>query len=211
MPFYYPKVTIKGVAGGQNIINILYFGDDAGDYFLTYPSAEIVDIGTTLDEALTEDWLGALPDEYSLVEYAISTVDERGVTNSPNDVIFPVNQAGVQGGTQAGVMLCAIVPFQTNVAPNGALNLKRSYIAYGPVNDTFVDDDQSLTASFAALMAPILITLGSTLVGSVGEYVPVRIGRTVNPAPTRVGVVSAISLRPYASVRRSRMKSPRGT
>lgn len=211
MPFYYPKVAIKGVASGQNIVNLLYFGDDAGDSFLSYPAAQIADIGDALNESLTEDWLGALPDEYTLTEYAISTVDDRGVTNSPYDVIIPVNESGIQGGTQAGAMLCAIVPFQTDVAPNAALNMKRSYIAFGPVNDTFVDDDQSLTAAFAALLAPILITLGSTLVGAVGEYVPVRVGRTVSPAPVRVGKVSAISLRPYASVRRSRMKNPRGT
>lgn len=208
---YFPKIAIKGVASGQNIVNLLYYGDDTGQGFLTYPAAEIADIADAINETLTEDWVAALPDEYTLVEYAISTVTERGTTNSPYDVIVPVNEPGIQGGTQAGAMLCAIVPFQTDVAPDGNLNMKRSYIAFGPVNDTFVDDDQSLTSAFAALMAPILIDIGTTLNGAVGEYRPVRIGRTVNPAPVRVGLVSAISLRPYASVRRSRMKTPRGT
>jgi hypothetical protein len=155
--------------------------------------------------------VGALPDEYTLVDFAISTVDERGVTNSPYDVIEPVNALGIQGGAGVGAMLCAIIPFQTQIAPGATMNMKRSYLAFGPLPETFVSDTQAIEAAAAALIADILLVIGAPLVGSVGTYWPMRIGRTVAPDPIHLGMVNAISLRPYASVRKSRMKNPRGT
>lgn len=208
---YIVKVVINGSAFGQNINNILYYAQADGQSFPAYPSAEIADLADTLSADLVVDWCAALPDEYTLHNFALSTVDERGVTNSPYDVIETVEALGVQGGAGVGAMLCAIIPFQTLATASADLNLKRSYLAFGPLPETFVDDDQSITAAAATLIADILLILGTNRSGSVSDYAPVRVGRTVAPAPTRVGIVNGISLRPYASIRKSRMVNPRGT
>jgi len=211
MPDTYYKLAVKGVASGQNVVNILYYGDSGGDPFTSYDEGRALDLADAWGEVVIADWLTALPESYTLVELEVTGVNPNGVTTSPYAVIDPVNSPGLEGSVTSGAMICAIVAFQTSLGFSASINVKRSYIAFGPVTEAFVNADQSLTGAFATLMAPILISLASPIGGSLDDYVPVRIGRTVSPNPIHVGKVNGITLRPYASTRKSRKRTPRGT
>lgn len=210
MGVYY-KVALRGVCQGQNVVNILYYGDSGADGFAAWDANIAADIGDTASESLVVDYVSMLPTSYTLTDIAVSGINERGTVVSGYDVIEPVGALGIQGGGIMGAVSCAIVPFQTSVAGGAALNLKRSYIAYGPLTDILINDDQSVTAALAAGIADLLILLATPLAGGLDDYMPVRVGRTVSPAPIRVGKVVGISLRPYASFRTSRKKRPTGT
>lgn len=205
------KVAIRGSCIGQNIVNVLYYGQNDGSSFSSYPTGEVADLGDALSESLVVPYVACLPEEYTLTDFLITTVDEHGVTNSPVDFIEPVGALGIQGGALVGAMLCAVLPFTTLPAPGASTNLKRSYLAFGPLPETFLDDDQGISDAAAALIADVLLVLGAPVSGGISDYRPVRIGRTAPSAPTRVGRVTGISLREFGSVRRSRMKNPRGT
>lgn len=210
MSVYY-KLAFIGQSASQAIVNLLYFGNEAGEGFAAYDENTAEDILAAAGETFVEDYLAALPDHYTLNLLRVSSVSERGVTNSPYDIDLIVNEAGIQGGGTSGAFVTAILPFTTTVAPDAARNLKRSYLAYGPVAEDFVNDDQSLTAGFLALISPLMLALRGELVGSLNVYLPVRIARTVAPAPVGVGIVRSIAMAPYASTRKSRKKTPRGT
>lgn len=210
MAVYY-KLTFEGQAEGQSIVNIMYYGADDGSAFLDYSEPIAQDLLDTAGETFVTDYVASLPLAYTLNQLRVSSVDERGVANSPYDLLEIVNEPGIQGGALSGAYNVAILPFTTNVAPDAGRNLKRSYLAYGPIVETFIDPDQSLTAAFLGLVSPLMLALRSNLVGGIQEYAPVRIGRTVAPQPVAVGVVRSIAMAPYASVRKSRKKTPRGT
>jgi hypothetical protein len=210
MSFFY-KVALEGTHTTQNIVNILYYGDSVGEGFGSYSEDLAQDLADSLAETLVEDYCAALPTEYTLNVIRVTSVDERGVTNSPYDVTVLPAESGIQGGATQGAMLCAILPFTTTVSGSAARNLKRSYLAYGPVPGVFIGENQILDPTYLGLISPMMLALQAPIAGGIEEFAPVRIARTVAPAPVGVGVVRSISMAQCASTRASRKRSPRGT
>lgn len=205
------KLSFEGTCQGQNITNLLYYAQDDGSVFGAYYEPTALDILDAAAETFVENYLAALPLSYTLNLLRVTSIDERGVVNSPYDLIQTIGEAGVQGGGITGAFNCAILPITTAPSPDGQRNLKRSYLAYGPITEVFTNDDQTLTAGALTAIAPFSIDVGQLLVGAITAYAPVRVGRTQDPAPIAIGVVRSVSIAAYSSVRKSRKKTPRGT
>jgi len=153
-----------------------------------------------------------LPSAYTLTSLDASFVNERGVTD-PTTYTVSVGQSvpGDQAGDAAGPAQVAVLAMLTGVADGADLPMKRSYIAYGPLVATWVLPNGKLSPTgLSALLAPqnVLIT---PLFGGLDDYYPVRIGRTVSPAPVRVGLVLDSFTRPFIGKRSSRAFRPTGT
>lgn len=210
MPTFY-KLNFEGSCQGQNIVNILYYGQDDGSGFLEYDEDVAQDILDSAGETFAEDFCAALPTSYTLDRLRVTSVNERGVSNSPYDLTSLIAEPGIQGGALSGVFNVAILPFTTSKAIDADRNLKRSYLAYGPVAEPFIDAAQALDPTFLGLISPFLLAVVAPLGGGIQEYRSVRVARTTAPNPIGVGVVRSMSMDAYSSTRKSRKKSPRGT
>lgn len=208
MPTYY-KLNFEGTFNDHNIINSLYFAQDDGAGFAAYDDDIALDILGAAGETFVEDYTAPLPTGYRLVLLRVSSVTERGAPNSPYDQIALVDEPGIQSNETVGAMQCAILSFTTRTAVDAARNMKRSYLAYGPVRNAYINADQTLTAAFLAIVSPLMLAIEAPLVGTLGEYLPVRVARTVAPAPIGVGTVRSIGLDPRSSTRKSRKTKPR--
>lgn len=209
----YIKAVLRGTAQGQNIRNILYYCGDDGAPFNEVNGAFLEQFGVEWAEAYANDWVNGLPSLYTLSDIEVGLVDVHGVAVDLSTQVVPINEAGLQSSDTDGVFVTAICPIRT-VAPVDlfdSLRLKRSYVAYGPLSSTFVLPDGSLTAAAATALAPgIAVLQGAVAVGFI-VAVPCRIGRTEASETPHFGLVSTVSLQPFASTRKSRKRRPDGT
>lgn len=209
MPVFY-KAVFSGSYQGQAIVNVLYYGSDGGVGFSAWSPTEAAQLGSELELLVVPEYLPSLPSTYTLAEIVVSAVDERGVTVSDYEVSVPINEPGGSAVNSEGQAQVAIIAFQTTKAPEGDRNVKRSYLAYGPLHDSSQASDGALESAYAAGLADLLIILFTNLSSLTGDFVPMRVGRTVAPNPVALGKVSGITLRPYASFRKSRKRRPTG-
>lgn len=209
MPFY--KVVIRGTADGQDIQNILYYSTITPDT-LTFDSDAAVELGGDVGNAWQTSIMPRLPNNYVLHGTTVSLIDENGDVIGPFSVEVPDIATGSGIDPTATPGLVTIGAFQTVPVAQYPThpNPKRSYLAIGPLTETSVGDRGEIVpaGTFDAAFIPFL-TQGH-LVGPT-NYVPYRIGRTTPTSVSGVGEVVGAVMRPYASFRRSRLYSPRGT
>lgn len=211
MPDTYYKVLLAGYADGQNVGNILYYGNDVGDPFTEWDPAYAADLGDALVESLDGVYTDPLPTTYTLNTVRVTGIDSHGVTISDTYVDVPAGISGDQAVATDTPGICAIIRFTCYKTPDAGRVPKRSYIAYGPLHSTWVANNGELSSDFKAAVAPLQTLLGSNIVGGLTEYRPVRIGRTAPDEPTAIGNVVAVPLAPFARVRKSRMFTASGT
>lgn len=204
------RAALQGTYQGQSIVNVLFYGDDAGDGFSVWDPAVAADVGESMVTTLVPAYLEELPTTYTLNTISVTGVNERCVTVSDYEVETTVEDPGVTVGSTEGQAQVAIIAFQTTKHSVAGRNVKRSYIAYGPLHDSAQSSDGAVEAGFATNIAPLITWLGSNLAGALNDYRPVRIGRTADPAPIALGKVTGVTLRPFASFRKSRKRRPSG-
>lgn len=207
-PGYY-RLAIEGEYQAQAITNVLFYGSIGGAPFSSWTSAMALDLIDVWGETFLPEYVNPLPTAYNLNNLSVSYVDARGVTDPTT---FQVNVGQNVPGTQAvstdTQALVAVIAFNTDVAVGATLPMKRSYIAYGPLQNAYVGDNAKIQPTGLTAINPIADLLNELMVGSVGSFYPVRVGRTVAPAPIRVGRVLSAFVRPTASFRRSRLPKP---
>lgn len=210
MPDTYYKSVLAGTYQGQTIVNILFFADTAGLPFAEWSPVVAGQLNDAIEAVIVPEYVLQLPSTYSLSTITTTGVDARGVTVSDYEVELTVGVSGGSATNSEGQAQVAIIAIQTTKAPGAGRNVKRSYLAYGPLHDSSQSSDGTIDGTYAVGMVGLLEGLRDPL-GSAGpDFQPIRIGRTVDPNPTAIGVVNQVTLRPYASFRKSRKVRPTG-
>lgn len=204
------KCVLAGTYQGQAINNILYYGNDNAEGYDEWDPLRAQSIGDALAALIVDDYVENLPTTYTLNEIVVSGIDERGNTVSDYEIPITVAEPGLEATNTEGQAQVAIIAFQTVRAPTAERNVKRSYLAYGPLHDGSQSSDGSLDATYVTALVPLLGDLVAELSYSGDFSQPVRVGRTVAPEPIAVGKVNGITLRPFASFRKSRKRRPTG-
>lgn len=207
----YVQLILGGRAGGQNVNNILYYGDDAAEPF-TINDAGLAAFVAEWEDEFAADWLSKMADTYTLATLTAYVVDVHGSVISDN----PAQSAPAAPGTDAGACsspaVTAILSFQTSsIGAIGSRSLRRSYLALGPVPEVHVDTNGALTATALANYATLAALVSSTFNGAVDQYEPVRLGRTAALAQPAVGTIVSATVQPFVSFRKSRKFRPSGT
>jgi len=219
MAFY--QVTLNGINNQQRIANILWYR--------TAPLSEPVETLFDLQSALAAEvrdkiWLngGVYPTapnalrNFTITGYTLQSI----FVNSWDDIFNPissepytleVNQAGLKSGNYGGPAPCAILHATTEPVAGPGIGLPRGgYLAIGPLLDTDVQDNGTLTTTAMSELTSCGVRLAS-------DMVTVFPPATLYPIRTRVtriaGVVTNISYRDVsaftprlrASFRRSRV------
>lgn len=206
------NVDVVGVAGGQQIVNKLYYGNDVGESFL-FNDAFMASFGAAWSATFLEDWLGEQTTRYTLSQLEVRAVDARGNVISENAAEIGINAAGDIDNAIPGAGLAAILSIKTtSVSSEESRSLKRSYLAWGPVPSVFITDPTGeLTNTAKTAYATIAALIGTSLLISAIEYVPVRVGRTVAPATVAVGTIVSVTVKPFVQPRKSRFPRTDGT
>lgn len=210
MPGYY-KLAVEATFATQNIVNILYYGTDEWGAFSDFEESIANDIAASFVSDIAPTWLDAMTLAYTINQLTMSFVNQHGASETPFPVVVPVGLSGTINGATAGQFITSILAFNTTTAIDADLNVKRSYLAFGPLPEDFVADNGSIVPSYGDLLADVRDLLVVPLEGSLNLYAPVRVGRTPPASPTRVGRIISGIVRPFASTRKSRKYTPRGT
>lgn len=208
MPVWY-RAALQGTYQGQSIVNVLYYGNDVGAGFAAWSPVVAADLAEALDTTLTADYVASLPSTYTFQNIVVTGIDENAITVSDYEVERVVNEPGGAAVNSEGQAQVAIIAFQTTKLATAGRNVKRSYLAYGPLTDAAQSSDGALEAAFVTGITDLLALLAQTI-SSLEDYAPVRMGRTVPGAAPAIGRVTGITLRPYASFRKSRKRRPSG-
>ena len=204
------KVAVKGTAGGQEIINVLYYSTLAPDT-LTWDAGVAEDLGQAVLDAWAETFIPWYPQAYTLQSADVSMVNEDGAVTSPFTVTVVDPITGAQANGLATPGQCIIAKF--NCEPVTLVNShpvpKRSYLALGPQGEANIGDDGAFAQVANWQTASTAVLTQGHLIG-VTEYLPHRVGRTTTANAAGVGRVTAVIIRPFASFRRSRIRKPTG-
>jgi len=209
----YIKCAVEGVAEGQTIVSILYAGNESGEPLTGGAEPDVLEAyAAAWAEQNADLWVAMLPDTFTLTQLRMSGVDDRLVVVSDNEVVFPVGVPGARDDASDGVDLVAIIRLPNiRVDGLGTRNVKRSYVAYGPIGSEFINNDKSFTLGSVTFLDAVLPIFSEPVVVGLQEAWPVRIARTVDPAQPGVGKVQSPFYDPIASSRKSRRPNPRGT
>lgn len=204
------KIALKARAVGQEVINVLYYGDQVTGEVPTTPSIRegFLDVVVTWWETVA---LPMLPNTYILEAGTATIVNEDGETISDFPVEVVASGFGTNGSTTDTPGICAIIGFRTSsrAAFGTTRTPKRSYIALGPIDTADIDSSglitypgAATTTFLAAIQAPR--TFDTTTLDAC------RVGVANVSGVGSAGVITAALARPYASFRRSRMFRPSG-
>jgi len=206
------KAEVRGRASGQNIRNILYYGNDVGEQLTDVGVPFLSSFGAEWAEAYAVDWVTPFPSTYTLEGLSLSVLDIRGNTLDLPAVYFEIDEPGLQASDTDTPAICAILKVVTvPVDSEESRSLKRSYLAMGPISTSFVGDSGNISGPGLVQMAlwPAVVA-GSVTVG-FQECSPVRLGRTVAPSMPALGTILSASVQPFVSFRKSRKFRPNGT
>lgn len=212
MPDGFVKVVLRGTASTQNIVNLLYYGNEDGDPIVGINSAFLQSFAARLATYLDPDWGAGLADSYTLNQIECWAVNERQQALDVQYWSEPVSITGLRAAaTDTPSMYC--VMRMLNAIPTGSSyhSVERSYIAYGPLTSTDIDNDGYINAAAQLEIAVAAVLLDDPIDIGVEVFAPVRIGRTVAPNQVHFGRVSNVVFQQYCSSRKSRRRRPNGT
>lgn len=206
----YYKIVLSGTASGQGITNILYYANVLAS---TVPQDSVsrLDFINEWYTTVGADWLDIFPSSYTLNSITGTVVDDDNSTISTFPVGIDVGEAGTGGTTLGQVYECAIVTFRLSTPSGVASNIvpRRSYVALGPL----VAGTLAATGQYFPPVGwdeSVGTALGSTITSGGVVFSPYRVGSEDAPGSARVGLVSSLIIRPFASTRRSRKIRPTG-
>lgn len=209
------KVAIKGTAGPQEVINVLYFGrTDGADVDQTVTAYN--DLFDAIEAQIIPPMLVAQTDAYRLRSLSLTVVNEDNVTVGS----FPYerNQTGVgslnaviAGTSQTAVIALRCVPFQIGQATRVP---RRSYLAFGPVASNHILETGEIVGAYLTYMQTIGTAI-ATFTAPVGtqptDVVSTRVGVPNESAGLSAeGTVVLAVARPFISGRASRRTRPSG-
>jgi len=145
MPDVFYKLAIEGVAAGQNIANILYYGQDDFSPFPAWSPDVAAQLNDAWSESVIEAWLDAMSTDYTCTQLMTTAVNERGVTVSDYGVVLNIASPGTLAQPFASPGQAAILNFTTGALYTPGLPMKRSYIAFGPVPRLYIDPNGTLS------------------------------------------------------------------
>lgn len=202
----YVKVTVKGRAGTQPVINVLYYSD-----FPANPIGYSLQELESLSEAVYEAWaanvkpyLGA---GYGIPYVEAVQIDEHGRTNGAIPILFGTNDIpNGYGATTDTRAVCAVLKFNTEPQALllGSRRPARSYLAIGPLPSGTVGDDGMVLWNPSEQAAILAAVVQGHVVGTA-IFEPYRVSLTPPTAQARVGKVTGGTISYKASVRRSRL------
>lgn len=207
----YLQMTINGLAGGQSFANLLYYAYEEG-VEAPWTSALVGAFMTEWAEQYLTIWLAAMPEVYTLVSLVGRVVDTRGVVISDNAVEVPVAEVGLLLQTINGPFQTAIIRLPTVRAEAvGARAMKRSYLAFGPLGSTTMEEDGALVLGALGYLGDVADAISAQITVGVDVFVPIRVGRTAAPEDPAVGIVTDGIVDPFGSFRKSRKRRANGT
>lgn len=206
MPAAIAKMVIEGTALDQTIVSVLYYGGEDG-----LPANDLFDpavleaMAAAWAEENADLWAAMLPDTFTLDYLRMSSLNDRGVTISDNEVLFAVGVPGARDDASDGLDNY-IVMRQANTSAYTEVggSVKRSYVAYGPIGSEFIENNKDLTLggeTFANAVLPIFTT---PLTVGLNDFAPVRLARRPDPLVKGLGIVTAASWRRRLGARESR-------
>lgn len=211
MPPIIYECAVTGEAFGEEIINVLYYANLSPTNNGWDPAR-----ASALGEAVGTAWFnnakGTLPTQYTLQSVKVRGLDYNRNVVSTYTIEVPASGAGTRSFSMAGAGPVGIIAFQTGPAAEFEAERvpRRSYIAIGPLTDAQVmDDGKVLWSAQEKTDLTALLTQGH-LAGGV-NMVPVRLGVPNSLGQPAIGAVDGVLFRPFASFRRSRMVSPKGS
>lgn len=209
MPHFY-KCVLRATAGGQEINNILYYGS-LTPTDMPFDESDASDLADAVGSAWMTQLTPNLPTAYTLDSVDVSMVDEDGVTVSDFVITRDVNLSGGNAGVTEGFAFVAIAKFNCYTVAEAAPHPvpRRSYLAVGPLHSNDVATNGALSTQSTWQEDISAAVTGSHLIGA-GPLYPYRVGRTKGTSLAGVGRVASVTVRPFASFRRSRMQSPTG-
>lgn len=211
------KVTISGSSTGQ-IINTMLYAGRADEGTIEMTEAAFQDLAQEVETQILPPYLAAISSTYTANYVKVETVNEVGSITSPYSLEYAVTGSGAQGGGLSGAQAVAILGFKCvehSVGQSYRIP-KRSYIAFGPISEEDIADDQSLTSAYVSTaLTPLAAALQnfSAVVGANGWLVSamrVGVANSATPPVGAAGRVSTVVVRPYSSIRRSRMRRATG-
>lgn len=204
------KIALEAVSSGQNVINVLYYGDATAADVPFDPAimgALALDVWGVVDGPL----LALVGTTYQAQRAVVTVVNERNEVQSPYEVEVSISGTGTGSGSVESPALAYIIGFRVGTyakEPQPRVP-RRSYLAVGPVPSGLVLDTGAVTASTAAQEA-LEDALSQDVTSGSNIYEPVRVG-VVNAAnEPAVGEVVDALFRPFVSFRRSRLFTPQG-
>lgn len=208
------KLAIIANCLDQEIVNVLYYAPTVVDPASALDPLERASFLTEFEADPLTVFVAGMYDQYEVTELQATAVNESNETTSDYAVVRAVSVNGANGGPADSLGLAMIIGFQCSYpftgAPVGVRVPRKSYIAYGPMVSSFIDND-------GGILVPTLVktSIGASLTASVladtNTWMPVRVG-VVGPesGTPAVGKVDSVIFRPYARPRKSRMKRANG-
>ncbi len=209
MPHFY-KCVLRGTAGAQEINNILYYSSLVPTDF-PFNEDDASDLGLAVGTAWMNELQSSLPSAYTLDSVDVSMVDEDGVTVSDFVITQDINRSGGNAGVTEGYGAVCIAKFNCHTVAEAAGHPvpRRSYLAIGPLHSNDTGSNFALLTQAAWQTAVSAAVTGNHLIG-ISPLYPYRVGRTKGTSLAGVGRVASVTVRPFASFRRSRLQSPTG-
>lgn len=210
--FGYVRLALVGSFAGQAINNILYYSQDPSGNPVQFSAPEIEAFVGDWAEENANVWLGEMVTGYTLASVVATVVDEHNVTVSDSPYSLAINEAGGVDAPTSGPSQVAILGMFTAHIDDviTSLAMKRSYLAIGPVPEEWVGESGALNGTATTAYGVLAALVGSSVLSGLSEYSPVRIGRTPPAGTPRVGTITSVFVRPFASDRRSRRFRPTG-
>jgi hypothetical protein len=214
MAFY--KVVLNGQCQGQDVKNILYYRTGLGVDLSGFTLGGTRELATLVREFI---WTAArviLPTAYRL-ESITASVYNDGTFDLlyQNPTVIGVGEDGLANGSLNGPATTAIINFSlepTLIGANGLKPPKKGYIAFGPLMDTWINDDGTVRKDIAtnilwsALETALTMDLINVLPPAV--FFPVRMHQDKILGIfkfTSFADINGASVRNQSSWRRSRM------
>lgn len=204
------KLTLRGRAFTQTIINIFYYSD-ATVPEVAFDAPTMTELATQFLTDVASRLVACVTTAYTTEQVDVTIVNERNVTLSPFAVSVAATIPGTRTGDSSTAGMSAILSFRVLPAlpPAGSTLPKRSYIALGPISDADMAGDgriQLPAAARASLEQAATLPLETT----AQLFVPYRVGRSAGTGPPSYGTVAQAVFRDFGTFRRSRLVRPSG-
>lgn len=181
MSVAYLQHILSGRCSNQAVVNILWFYVSVVD---VTPTELATLLATAWEGAFAPNFISGLPVQYVLEQTETQVFDVTWQPQLSTAHIHPVGLAGDIGGSLMGQSPYAVLNFHLDYSysdvPPGHGPVKRSYIAYGPLTETLVNDAHVFTPSVwpAGTADNIInsVTNSVTILPNSADAVPIRVG-----------------------------------
>lgn len=137
------KVVMNGSFQGQDIRNILYYRTGIGVDVSQLGLSGAVQLANALTGTFTNLWLAAMDEQYMLDSLDVYPYNENFSLVYQNPYHMQIAEAGTHSSSTPGPSVCVNMVFQleaVNILQNGIKPPKRGYIALGPIDRNWINE-----------------------------------------------------------------------